>query len=295
MGRGARRATLAAALIALLGSVASCRRGPELAPITVLQVRAGDLSSALVEAGLDGATTAEVARSALRSAGLQIDEGARRGYVARLEVVALSAGAARRGLPASAEIVVDLRLQQTWAQGPSPRRSGKGRAALAGAARAEAWREALRLATVEAAAALAMDLRALREPTDRLVGELSAGDPRVRERAARSLASKGARSAVRAIAALVRDRDPGVARAAVDALASFRDPDSALALIDAAQSGDASMILRLIPILAEIGGPDVEGYLLTLRSGHGDRAVRRAAEEALLKTRGSRPERGDRR
>jgi len=54
-------------------------------------------------------------------------------------------------------------------------------------------------------------------------------------------------------------------------------------LIEAAQAGGPATTMRLIPVLVEIGGPDVEGYLLTLQSGHGDRTVRQAAGDALAR------------
>jgi HEAT repeat protein len=289
MLRGAPRASLAVGLLALAGSLApACGRSPELAPVTVIELRTTDLAPALAEAGIDGAATAEIARSALASAGLRIDERARRGYRATVEVIAVSVAPARRDLPATAEIMLELKLEQTWAAGPAPRRTGRGRAPLDGPGRVDAWRSALRQAAVEAASAAALDLRALQRTPERLVADLSSADPRARERAARALASKGVRGSVGAIALLVRDPDPAVARAAVDAVAAFRDPASAVALIDAAQAGDVATTLRLIPVLGELGGADVEGYLLTLEAGHGDPAVRRAAGDALARLRGGR-------
>lgn len=291
MGRGARRASLAAAVLAAAGSLAACRRAGDLAPVSVLQVLSADLAPALSEAGLDAAATAGIARDALASAGFRLDERARRGYRATLEIVAVSVAGPRAGEAAGAEVVVELRVEQNWAVGPSPRRSGRGRAPLSGA-RPAAWREALRQATLEAASAVVLDLRALQRPVDRLVADLGSGDPRARERSVRALASRGARGATPAIAALVRDPDPLVARAAVDALASFKDPASARALIDAAQIGDVGTTLRLIPVLVDVGGPDVEGYLLTLEAGHADPVVRRAAADGLARFPGRRSGRG---
>lgn len=286
--RGARRATLAVALLTAVGALWGCASKPEIAPVTVVLVRATDLAASLAEAGIDASATAEAARGALASSGLRIDEGARRGYRATIEIVAVSVGKARSTGGASAEVVLEMSLEQTWAAGPSPRRTGKGSAPLAGSP-VVAWRSALRQASTEAAAALVLDLRALQKGKEQLEADLVATDPRVRERAVRALSSKGARGAIARMAPLVRDPDPVVARAAVDAIAAFRDPAAVVALINAAQAGDAGLTLRLLPVLVEIGGPDVEGYLLTLEAGHPDPGVRRAASEGLARLGARRP------
>jgi HEAT repeat protein len=140
-------------------------------------------------------------------------------------------------------------------------------------------------AVADAGRAVALDLRAQQKNTPALVGEVADADPRVRERALRTLTARGARVAGRAAAGRIHDPDPDVARAAVDALVAFRDPATVLTLIEAAQAGSVATTIRLIPVLKEIGGANVEGYLLTLEAGHGDRAVRQAASEALAKFR----------
>lgn len=289
MGRGGHLAALVLASIALGGPLAACERKPSLAPVSVIKVITSDLAPALSEAGLDAAATAGLAKGALASAGFAFDEGARRSYRASLEVVAFSFGRPVDGGTPSAEIVLELQIEPSWAAGQAMRQGGRASVPLAGARRGAAWSEALRLAAGEAAAALALDVRAGQKPTEALVADLSAGDPRARERAVRALAARGARRAVGALVDRVRDPDRAVASAAVDALAAFKDPASALALIEAAQAGDSSTTLRLIPVIVEIGGPDVEGYLLTLESGHADPVVRRAAAEARPKVRAAGP------
>lgn len=289
MGRGARRASLAAALLALAGTLGACERKAGLAPVSAILVRSTDLAPALAEAGIDATVTHRTAMEALGSVGFGFDPTARRGYRASVEVVAFSVVPAADGTSPSAEVVLELRLEPTWAAGPISQRTAKGQVRLAGAQRRGAWREALRAAVTEAAAAIALDLRALQRSTEALVGELEAADPRVRERAIRALTARGARSALRTIEPRVRDPDGGVSRAAVDAVVSFRDPASAVVLIEAAQAGDVATTLRLLPVLIELGGPNVEGYLLTIESGHSDPAVRRAASEALTRFRAGPP------
>jgi aminopeptidase N len=289
MGEGAHRASLAVALLALAGPLSACQRKDALPPVSVIQLRVTDLTPALAEAGIDGDVTVQSTKAALKAGGLKLDEHARRSYRATIEVIAFSVTPGGAGSPPAAEVVVDLQLEQSWAAGPEARRIGRGSAPLTGRDRVAAWREALQSAATTAAAALSLDLRARQKPTSALVGDLAGGDPRARERAVRALASRGAIDAARALEKLVRDPDPEVARAAVETLTAFKDPASARVLIEAAQAGDTATTLRLLPVLAEIGGPDVEGYLLTLESGHADRNVRRAAGEALARARGERP------
>jgi hypothetical protein len=286
---GAHRASSVVAIVALLAGAAGCRRPATPAPVGLLLVRSADLAPAMAEAGIDLRAATDVARAALGDAGFSIDEGARRSYRATLEVVAFSTVRGSLGRGPDAEVVAELRLEPGWTSGPVLRRVGKSRASLSGSARAKAWREALRGAVQEAAQGLALDLTAAAKSTEALVGDLGAADADVRERAIRTLASRGARETAPALGRLVHDPAAPVAAAAVDALVSFKDRGSALALIEAAQAGDAGTTLRLLPILAELGGADVEGYLLALRAGHADPAVRQAAAEALGRLRPTAP------
>jgi hypothetical protein len=281
-GRRARERTPAGPLLAL-ALAAGCSGPPPLAPVSGVIVRPTDLAPSLEEAGIDGRMTVDAAKAALVAAGLAIDEGARRSYRASLEIVAFSVLMPSGGEPAKAEVVVALELEPAWSAGPIERRSGRGTAPFTGADRRGAWRRALEGAAMEAARGIALDLRAQQKATEVLTGDLSDADPRVRERALRTLAARGARGAARAAAACIHDPDPEVARAAVDALVAFRDPTTVKFLIEAAQAGGVATTIRLIPVLDEIGGPDVEGYLLTLQSGHGDRSVREAATDALAR------------
>jgi hypothetical protein len=273
-------------LLTSMSGLAACDRRPGFSPVSSIRVRATELAPALAEAGIDARVTVDAARKALAAAGFDYDEGSRRAYRADVEVIAFSVVTDADGATPAAEVVLELRLEPSWAAGPPTRQAGRARSRLTGAQREGAWREALRIALGEAAKALALDVRASQKSTEALVADLSEGDPRARERAVRALAARGARGAIKPLAERVRDPDPVVSGAAVEALAALRDPSSAVALIEAAQAGDAGATLRLLPVLVEIGGPDVEGYLLTLASGHADRAVRRAAEEALPRIRG---------
>jgi HEAT repeat protein len=52
-------------------------------------------------------------------------------------------------------------------------------------------------------------------------------------------------------------------------------------LIELSRSGDPALTARVARIIGDIGGPEAEGYLLTLEAGHPDPRVRTAAREAL--------------
>jgi hypothetical protein len=286
MTPGARRpggaAALLAAALAMAGSGCGRPWSPDarLPPLSELVVGSSDLRPTLEEAGLDRARILEVARASARRAGFELDAGSRRGLRARVEVVGLGflppAGQAPRG-----EVIVEVILEPAWVQdGAALRRSGRAAIALEGPGRGESWRRALDAASGDALGALRLDLLARGEATAQLGAELGSGDARTRERAVRALAARGARGWARAIAPLAHDADAEVSTAAVDALVALRDPGTTLALIAAAQGSDSATIIRMIPILAEMGGPDVEGWLLVLAEAHEDPAVRRVASAA---------------
>jgi hypothetical protein len=263
--------------------LAACSRPVPLPPVGSVLASAAELAPALEEAGLDARLLQAEAREGLAAGGLKVEDGARRAYRAKVAVVAFGVLPPRGG-PPLAEVVIDLRVEPTWAAGPTAVATGRAALPFQGDAR-EIWRRATRAAIAQAAQSVARDLAAQRKGTDELVRDLSDADPGVRVRAIRTLAARGAREATVALAGRMHDPNPEVVAATIDALVAFKDPATVAALIDAAQSGSATTTLRLIPVLDEIGGPDVEGYLLTLQSGHEDRAVRQAAGEALAGTR----------
>jgi HEAT repeat protein len=65
------------------------------------------------------------------------------------------------------------------------------------------------------------------------------------------------------------------------ALAQVKDPAAVPALIELSRGTDAAITLRLIPLVGDIGGPDAEGWLLTVEQAYPDPRVQAAATEAL--------------
>ena len=270
------------------GLALACHRGP--GPIHVVSVRVaeGAVAEPLREAGLDAATLEEGTRVALARAGFRLDEGTR-AFRARVDVLAVrlapdpfAPGGAR------AELSVEITLTPAApGEAESARETSTAAAPLAGRAPSDAWRAALAAGANEAARALALGFAAAEKPVPRLVADLGSNDPRVRDQAVRALAERRAPEAVPALVERLSDPDPDVMHRAVGALAELRDPRAVGPLIDAAQRGDAAFTARVARVLGDLGGPEAEGYLLTLASGHGDPAVRRAAREAVeaLRTR----------
>ncbi|GAO03286.1 HEAT repeat protein [Anaeromyxobacter sp. PSR-1] len=108
----------------------------------------------------------------------------------------------------------------------------------------------------------------------------------------RVAAERRAREAVPALVERLRDPEPEVAHLAVGALGQLRDPRAVGPLIDLSQRGDGGMALALVRIIGDIGGPEAEGYLLTLEAGHPEPRVRAAARDALAELRAREAEAG---
>jgi hypothetical protein len=263
-------------LVAVLAVGAGC--GRSRVHVESVRVAQGALAGPLREAGLDGARLEAAAKGALASAGFRMAPGGKRAYRARVDVLAVRVvpGAGR----ASVEVALAIEMSPLAEGDPILTETGVAEAPLAEPP-AGAW-----LAAVDAAAALAAEGLALafaeqRKGDAQLIADLSSKDARVREHAVRALGERGATAAVPALVARLEDEDPDVVHRAVGALAQIRDPRAVKPLIDLARGGEAPQTARLARIIGDIGGPEAEGYLLTLESGHPDGRVRRAAREAL--------------
>jgi hypothetical protein len=263
-------------LVALLLASAACSRSR--VHVESVRVAQGALAGPLREAGLDESALEATARDALVRAGFRIGAGGQRAYRARIDVLAV------RVAPAGGRVRVEVALAIEL----SPLREGDQVLAETGVAEAplaespeRAWRAALDAAASAAADGLALAFAEQRKGEAQLVADLSSKDARVREHAARVLGERGAPTVVPALVARLEDEDPDVVQRAVGALAQIRDPRAVKPLIDLARGGEAPQTARLARIIGDIGGPEAEGYLLALESGHPDGRVRRAAREAL--------------
>jgi hypothetical protein len=269
---------VAAAALLLAGG---CDRGA--GPIHVTSVRAADgaLAEPLREAGLDAGALEASAREALTAAGFRLGEG-KRPHRARVDLVGVRFAPAQPGAAARVEVAVEIELSPAEdGAGTTARETGAGTAALAGPRPAEAWRAALAEASRRAANGLALAAAATTRPVEQVIRDLEADDARQRARAVQALADRRATVAVPALVRRLDDPDPEVSQLAVGALAQLRDPRAIGPLIELSGRGDAAFTARLARIIGDVGGPEAEGYLLTLASGHPEPIVRSAAREAL--------------
>lgn len=161
--------------------------------------------------------------------------------------------------------------------------TGLGRASLSpseAAARVPAFRQALAGALDEVVKSGALQLDALDKPDLELIADLSSADPRRRDFAVHLLAERKNAAAVPALIERLKDPDREVAMKAVGALGAIGDPKAVPALIEMSQTRDPQFLIALIDVVAGLGGKDAEAFLFTLASGHPDKPIRHAAQEA---------------
>lgn len=259
---------------------AGCRQGAPTVSVTSVRAAQGALAGPLVEAGLDAAALEAAARDALAGAGFRMAEG-KRPHQARIDVVGIRFVPGAPGGAARVETAVELELVPAeGSEGTAVRETASGAAALSGSP-GEAWRAALSVAARAAAEALALAAAEDAKPAAEVVRDLGSDDARVRRHAVRVAAERRVREAVPGLVERLRDPDPEVAHLAVGALGQLRDPRAVAPLIELSQRGDGGMALALVRIIGDVGGPEAEGYLLTLEAGHPEPRVRAAARAAL--------------
>jgi hypothetical protein len=267
----------AVAAVVVLAATACARRGP--VHVESVRVAQGALAGPLREAGVDEATLEAAAREALAGAGFRLEPGGARTYRARVDV--LSVRLAPRAGGARVEVALAIELAPVKADAEILAETGVAEAPLAGGTPATAWRTAVKGAARQAAEGLALGLAEDRKSDAQLVADLASKDGRVREHAVRALAERRSPEAVPALIERLDDDDPDVVQRAVGALALVKDPRAVKPLIDLSRRGDTAQTARLARIIGDIGGPEAEGYLLTLEAAHPDPRVRRAARDAL--------------
>jgi len=146
--------------------------------------------------------------------------------------------------------------------------------------RVPAFRRALAQSLSQAIEAEEIQLWALEKSDGELIEDLGEKDPRVRDYAVQTLADRKTVDAVPQLIERLADSDREVALRAVGALGAIRDARAVPALIEITRNRDTQFLLTVVEVVASIGGPDAEGYLFTLGTGHPDESVRRAAKEA---------------
>lgn len=213
--------------------------------------------------------------------------------------------AQREGSPGIvAEVGASLVLEQRASDG-APRYEvvGLGEMPIGAHAGPDGRREALRAALASAlnqlADAAVLQLTAVERPSEGLVQDLRAPDPRVREFALRVLADRRHPEAAPLLIERLQDGDLLAVRRAIGALVEMRTPEAVSALIELGRGKEPSFLQEILFALGELGGDEAEAYLFTVSQGHDQPAIRAAARDALETLHASRrlglEARGDRR
>lgn len=135
----------------------------------------------------------------------------------------------------------------------------------------------------KASAELAASIELANADDERVVALLSGGDDRLERQAIVLAGERKLKKAVPKLMEIVRDEENGddLVLKAVGALVAIGDPEATSAIIDAGRRRSSSYVLPLVFAVGQLGGREAEGYLFTVKSGHPDPAVRKAAEDAL--------------
>lgn len=264
--------------VLLLCGLAACRRA---APPTVVRVQVAESSlGGVIESGVDATAVEALARTALTEAGFKL-EAAEQGFRARVELTALRVGPSAGGRGPRVDVRLELTLEPLASGEAARRETGTGGEVVAAGGPAAAVRAALAAALGEAARGARLGLSAEQKPVEALLADLDSSDVRVRDHAVQALGERREPRALPGLILRLRDADRGVVDRAIGALTQLKDPRAVAPLIELSRQGDPAEALRLIPVVGDIGGPDAEGWLLTLEQAHPDARVRAAATVAL--------------
>jgi len=272
--------TVVAALVGAAALLPACRRESPPPWVETIRVGGGTLQAAQ-ETGLDEAAIEALARAALAEAGFAKAPSEGPAHRLRLDLTTLRLGPGPGGRGMSADVAVELDLVPTKGDQPSLRERGAGGAQVGAAGPAVAVRAAMSQALGEAARGLRLALGAEVKPLPALLADLDSSDRRVREHAVQALGERRDPGAVPALIKRLGDSDPQVVHRTIGALALIKDQRAVPALIDLSRGGDATITLRLVHLVADIGGRDAQGWLSNLEVAHSDPRVRQEATEAL--------------
>lgn len=187
-----------------------------------------------------------------------------------------------------AEVALNIEMTSSGPQGDLDRLLAEGEArrptnaddTLDPAARHAAFDAALDAALQEAVVALKDQIDARHKPDEKLIGDLSSTDPRVRDYAIRVLADRRSPAAVPQLIARLQDPNPDVARRAAGALIAVGDRRAVPALIEMTHRRRPEDVGPILYAIGSLGGGEAEAFLFTLESGSPDEEIRRAAQGA---------------
>jgi len=278
-----RTASLAAGLVLLAG----CKPPPH--PVERVEVVAASLAEAQVLALTPSQVQTELSTRLAPDRGFKLlDPGARgvEGAVRlTLEVDTVQEQMNASGLPGIEEVTASLGIRRSTDDGverialQATRSQPVEGDALEG--RQEAARRALDQVLDRLVKEARVHLDARRRADGRLMKDLHARDPLVREAATTALVARRNRSAIPALVEQLRGDDPLAVRRAIGGLVELQAREAVPELIEISRGKDPGFLRELVYALGAIGGDEAQAYLYTMSQGHDQPAVRDAARQAL--------------
>ena len=278
-----RTASLAAGVVLLAG----CKSPPH--PVERVEVVAASLAEAQVLALTPSQVQMELSTRLVPERGFKVLDPASRGVEGAvrltLEVDAVQEQTNASGLPGSEEVTASLGVRRSGEEGverialQATRNQAVEGDALEG--RQEAARRALDQVMDRLVKEARVQLDARKRDDARLVKDLRAQDPLVRDAAISALVARRSRAAIPALVERLRGDDPLEVRRAIGGLVELQAREAVPELIEISRGRDPGFLRELVYALGAIGGEEAQAYLYTMAQGHDQPAVRDAARQAL--------------
>ena len=278
-----RTASLAAGLVLLAG----CKPPPH--PVERVEVVAASLAEAQVLALTPSQVQTELSTRLVAERGFKLLDPASRGVDGAvrltLEVDAVQEQTNASGSPGTEEVTASLGIRRSSEDGverialQATRSQPVEGDALEG--RQEAARRALDQVMDRLVKEARVQLDARKRDDARLVKDLRAQDPLVRDAALSALVARRNRGAIPALVERLRGDDPLEVRRAIGGLVELQAREAVPELIEISRGKDPGFLRELVYALGAIGGDEAQAYLYTMAQGHDQPAVRDAARQAL--------------
>jgi HEAT repeats len=278
-----RTASVAAGLLLLAG----CKPRPH--PVERVEVVAASLAEAQVLALTPAQLQSELSTRLVPDRGFKLLDSRSRGEEGAvrltLEVDAVQEQNNASGLPAVEEVTASLGIRRSSEEGverialQASRTQPVEGDALEG--RQESARRALDQVLDRLVKEARVHLDARKRDDARLVKDLRATDPLVRDAAAAALVARRNRAAIPALVDRLRGDDPLEVRRAIGGLVELQAREAVPELIEISRGKDPGFLRELVYALGAIGGEEAQAYLYTMSQGHDQPAVRDAARQAL--------------
>ncbi|MCG3173217.1 MAG: hypothetical protein GMKNLPBB_01395 [Myxococcota bacterium] len=145
------------------------------------------------------------------------------------------------------------------------------------------WKDAMTLAMVNALNGLDFRLGLMEEDSAALVQRFESSGQDVREQVLEEIERRKLAEAIPALARRLNDPqlEQGEQLRIIGVLNAIGDPAGAGPVAETVRMNNVAQILQVIPVLERMGGPDAEGFLFVLSTGHHLPVVRRQAIQSL--------------